>query len=249
MNILQKMKLREHEYSKSEKKVFYFLQENFEKIETLTITKIASSSNTSTSAVLRFCQILGYKGFKDFRYDAINYIHQQPKEENEDILDQIADNYSVILNQMKHLERQAIDELVDCILKRQHLHILGIFLSSLPARYLHFGLQDLGIASQLASDLNSGNHLSNIIDEEDTLIMFSISGSSTNFNNTLSAISKNMPQNSYLITLNEHAAAAKYFNHVITLPGNSISKQSVIDAQAIAMIFVEILLNAIHKKL
>lgn len=249
MNILQKMKLREHEYSKSEKKVFYFLQENFEKIETLTITKIASSSNTSTSAVLRFCQILGYKGFKDFRYDAINYIHQQPKEENEDILDQIADNYSRILNQMKHLDRQAIDELVKCISKRQRLHIIGIFLSSLPARYLHYGLQDLGIASQLASDLNSGNHLSNIIEEEDTLIMFSISGSSSNFNNTLSAISKNMPQNSYLITLNEHAATAKYFNHVITLPGNSISKQSVIDAQAIAMIFVEILLNAIHKKL
>ena len=150
---------------------------------------------------------------------------------------------------MKHLERQAIDELVDCILKRQHLHILGIFLSSLPARYLHFGLQDLGIASQLASDLNSGNHLSNIINEEDTLIMFSISGSSANFNNTLSAISKNMPQNSYLITLNEHAAAAKYFNHVITLPGNSISKQSIVDTQAITMIFVEILLNMAHRKL
>ena len=249
MNILQKMQLHEQEYSKSEAKVYHFLKENFEKLETLTITRIATNSHTSTSAVLRFCQILGYKGFKDFRYDAINYIHQKPKEENEDILDQIADNYSVILNQMKHLERQAIDELVDCILKRQHLHILGIFLSSLPARYLHFGLQDLGIASQLASDLNSGNHLSNIIDEEDTLIMFSISGSSANFNNTLSAISKNMPQNSYLITLNEHAAAAKYFNHVITLPGNSISKQSIVDTQAIAMIFVEVLLNMAHKKL
>lgn len=249
MDILQKMQLHEQEYSKSEAKVYHFLKENFEKLETLTITRIATNSHTSTSVILRFCQILGYKGFTDFRYDAINYIHQKLKEENEDILDHIADNYSVILNQMKHLERQTIDELINCILKRQHLHILGIFLSSLPARYLHFGLQDLGIASQLASDLNSENHLSNIIDKEDTLIMFSISGSSANFNNTLSAISKNMPQNSYLITLNEHAAAAKYFNHVITLPENSISKQSIVDTQAITMIFVEILLNMAHRKL
>lgn len=98
MNILQKMQLHEPEYSKSETKVYHFLKENFEKVETLTITRIATNSHTSTSAVLRFCQILGYKGFKDFRYDAINYIHQKPKEENEDILDQIADNYNLILN-------------------------------------------------------------------------------------------------------------------------------------------------------
>ncbi len=249
MDILQKMQLQEQEYSKSETKVYQFLKDNFDKLETLTITKIASSSGTSTSAVLRFCQILGYKGFKDFRYDAINYIHQKPKEETEDILDQIADNYHVILNQMKHLKRQEIDELVDCILKKERLHILGIFLSSLPAKYLHFGLQDLGIASHLASDLNSGNHLTNIIEEKDTLVMFSVSGSASNFNNTLSAISQNMPQNSYLITLNEHAAAAKYFNHVIILPGNSLSKQSIVDTQTIAMVFVEILLNMIHRKL
>lgn len=55
MNILQKMQLHEPEYSKSETKVYHFLKENFEKVETLTITRIATNSHTSTSAVLRFC--------------------------------------------------------------------------------------------------------------------------------------------------------------------------------------------------
>lgn len=249
MDILQKMQLQESVYSKSEAKVYHFLKDNFEKIEILTITKIASSSYTSTSAVLRFCQILGYKGFKDFRYDAIRYLHTRSKEQSEDILDQMSDQYAIVLNQIKNLDRHLIEHLTDSILKRQQLHIFGVFLSSMPARYLHFGLQDLGIASQLATDLNSGAHLSNIIEEEDTLIMFSISGATSNFNNSLSAISKNMPKRSYLITLNEHASAAKYFTHVITLPGNSFSKQSIIDVQSIPMMFVEILLNIIHSKL
>ena len=249
MNILQKMELQESVYSKSESKVYYFLKEHFEKIETLTITKIASSSHTSTSAVLRFCQILGYKGFKDFRYDAINYLHTRHKNQSEDILDQMVDQYSVVLNQMKNIHRNSINDLMDSILKGARIHIVGIFLSSMPARYLHFGLQDLGIASQIATDLNSGIHLSNVIEEEDVLIMFSISGSLSNFNNSLSAISQNMPKESYLITLNSHASAAKHFTQVITLPGNSFSKQSIIDLQSIPMIFVEVLLNMIHTKL
>ena len=66
MNILQKMQLHEPEYSKSETKVYHFLKENFEKVETLTITRIATNSHTSTSAVLRFCQFWAIKVLKIF---------------------------------------------------------------------------------------------------------------------------------------------------------------------------------------
>ena len=48
-----------------------------------------------------------------------------------------------------------------------------------------------------------------------------------------------MPQNSYLITLNEHAAAAEttLIMSLLFLENFHFQKQSIVDTQAIAMIF------------
>ncbi|MGT2906686.1 MurR/RpiR family transcriptional regulator [Streptococcus dentiloxodontae] len=249
MDILQKMKRQEENFSKTEKKVYLFIKNNLERIETITISKLAAECKTSTSAVLRFCQILGYKGYKDFRYDVIDYLHKSYQKPSEDIWDHMVDEYTVIMNQLKSINRTSIEQLIQDIRLSSHLHIFGIHLSSLPARQLHYGLQDLEIISNIATDLNSGAHLTNIIAEEDTFIMFSLSGSLSNFNSSLSAISKNMPEKSYLVTLNSHAQSKKYFKQVITLPGNSFSKESIIDLQSIPTLFVELLLNLLHSEL
>ena len=249
MNFLENIEHHKTDYSKTEWKVYQYVIKHIERLETFTITKIAELSHTSTSAVLRFCQTLGYKGFKDFRYAAIDYLHHYYKRDSIDILDQMTDNYSSLINQLRNLNRNEIKKLTQAILTQDRLHILGIFLSSLPAKYLHMGLQDIGIASYFADDLNSGAHLTNIINEADTLIMFSINGSISNYKKLLSSLQNNMPKNSYLITLNEKATSSRYFNNTIVLPGSIFSQQSIVDTQSIAIIFVEILLNLIHDEL
>lgn len=249
MNFLENIEQHQHNYSKAEQKVYQFVRNNLNTLETYTITKIAEQAHTSTSAVLRFCQTLGYKGFKDFRYDAVSFLHHHYKRDSIDQLDHITDNYSSLINQFRNLDRTTIQELIFSILSHKSLHIFGVHLSSLPAKFLYMGCQDLGIASYFAGDLNSGAHLTNIINEEDTLIMFSISGNAANFKNSLSAIQNNMPKNSFLITLNEKSPLAKNFGYTITLPGNLYNSQSIVDTQAIPMIFVDILLNLIHEKL
>lgn len=249
MNFLENIEQHKSDYSKTEWKVYQYVTKNIESLETFTITKIAELSHASTSAVLRFCQTLGYKGFKDFRYAAIDYLHHHYKRDSVDILDQMTDNYASLINQIRALNRDDIRHLTQAILTPKNLHIFGIYLSSLPAKYLYMGLQNIGIASHFAGDLNSGSHLTNIISEEDTLIMFSVTGSISNYKRILSALQNNMPQNSYLITLNEKATSAKYFGHTIVLPGSVFSQQSIVDIQSVAIIFVEILLNLIHEEL
>ena len=249
MDFIENLMQHKGDYSKSETKVYHYVIGNLEDLETFTITKIAQLSQTSTSAVLRFCQTLGYKGFKDFRYAAVDYLHHHHKKESVDTFDDMTDNYSSIINRFKNIDRSNVNQLIDIILSYKRLHIFGVQLSSLPARFLYMGLQDLGISSHFAGDLNSGAHLTNIIGEEDTLIMFSVTGDDANYRNSLSAIQNNMPKNSFLITLNENAPASKYFPKTNTLPGNLFSKQSIVDTQSVPIIFVEILLNLIHHKM
>ena len=55
----------------AEKKVADFLLANSDKIETLTTQEMAEATKTSKAAVTRFCQRLGYQGFKEFKVSAI----------------------------------------------------------------------------------------------------------------------------------------------------------------------------------
>ncbi|WP_165211648.1 MurR/RpiR family transcriptional regulator [Streptococcus tangpeifui] len=249
MNFLEQIEQHRSDFSKTEQKVYQYVINHIDTLETYTITKIADLSHTSTAAVQRFCQTLGYRGFKDFRYDAIDYLHHHHRKESLDPLDDMTDNYISLARQFKNVDRNKVSQLIQAILNRQRVHIFGIYYSSLPARFLHMGLQDLRIPSYFAGDLNSGAHLTNIIREEDTLIMFSLSGDMGNYRAALAALQHNMPQNSYLITLNNHSQIDKFFRQTIVLPGSAINRQSIINPQSISSIFVEILLNLIHQEM
>lgn len=247
MNIIETIKLHEKDFSKSERKVYEYIINHPETIETNTITKIADQCQTSSSAVLRFCQVLGFNGYKDFRFEMIKYLH-----EHHEILDsfdyfgQLTDNYVKTINQFKNLDRQMIDQLINILKNHQALYLFGIHYSSLPAKELQMGLLDLQIISQGAFDYMQAAHLCNIINENDAIIYFSINGSNTNFNRFIKPQLAKMPNNSYLITLNPNSKLANTFNHTIVLPGYSLTNQSVIDSQAIFTIFVELLLNTLH---
>lgn len=248
MDIITKMENNESHFSKAELKVYRYLKNHLFKVETETITKIATLSHSSTSAVLRFCQTLGYKGYKDFRYDVITYLRETISDRSIDDMDLIISQYETVISQLKTMDRSILNQLVLDLKSNKSIFIYGIYASAIPARFLHLGLQNQNILSHLASDLNMGSHLSNVISDEDILIMFSISGSSYNFKHCLGALSQNMPKASYLISLNEKAESQQYFSHIISLPGRSFSKSSVIDLQSISTIFVEILLNQLHSK-
>ena len=72
MDIIESIKKQHLELSKSEQKVSSYIIKHPDNIETFTITKLANEAKTSTSAVLRFCQSLGFQGYKEFRFEILN---------------------------------------------------------------------------------------------------------------------------------------------------------------------------------
>lgn len=250
MDLLNTIELHKNNFSKTEYQVYEYIMKYPETIETSTISKIADVSQTSTSAVLRFCQVLGFKGYKDFRFEMIKYLHEHHEEKNtSDLFTQLTQEYIKTIGQFKNIDRQIIDQLINDIKSTHSIYIIGIHYSSLPAKEFVLGLQDLGITALTASDFIEASHLINNANEDSTIIFFSMNGSKTNFNRFLPSLIDNMPERSYLVTMNPNAKLIDIFTHTIVIPGYTFTKQSIIETQSIFNTFVEILLNLIHNKL
>lgn len=246
MDLLQTIQLHEKDFSKTELKVYQYILEHPETVETYTISKIASMSNTSTSAVLRFCQVLGFNGYKDFRFEMINYLRQRQQSLDPlDYLQQLCGQYINIMNQLTTINRTQLDQLISDLKGSNSIYITGIHYSSLPAKALMMGLQDLRIMSYFASDYMEISHLLNTVKDDDIIVNFSISGNGYSSMPILSDLSTSLPNSSYLITLNSQQKKTP-FQNTIVLPGRDLTRQSVLDTQSIPMIFVEILLNLLH---
>ncbi|KRM06244.1 hypothetical protein FC89_GL001116 [Liquorilactobacillus ghanensis DSM 18630] len=249
MNIINAIQQKTSHFSKSELKVSDYILKYPEHVETFTITKLADRAGTSTSAVLRFCQSLGFNGYKEFRFEMINYLrnnrhHADPR----DMQSIFLNDYTKIIEQLSQLDSKLMKQLEKALMAPTMNYLLGVHFSALPAKELFLGLEDLGILSLYANDYINAAHLTNTISDDATLVLFSISGNKSNFSHLLTAIDNNMPQNSFLITMNPKAALMANFKHSIVLPGSSFSNRSVVDAQAVPILFVELLLNLIHEQ-
>ncbi|MQS75262.1 MurR/RpiR family transcriptional regulator [Companilactobacillus halodurans] len=249
MNIIESIEARHLKLSKSEQKVSSYIMQYPENIERFTITKLATEAHTSTSAVLRFCQTLGFQGYKDFRFEMVNFLRsgRQNRDANTVVGDYVND-YVNVMGQISQIDEKKINNLIDCLLNDQTNYFIGNYQSSLPAKELYYGLSDFGKASIYSNGYITSAHITRSMKEEDTLVLFSISGNKQNFSNFLPDIVMNMPKNSFLITLNQKAELADIFNNTIFLPGSSFSNRSVVDSQSIPMFFVELLLNLMHEE-
>ena len=95
---------------------------------------------------------------------------------------------------------------------------------------------------------NLASHISSNISSDATVLLFSVSGSKSNFKRIFADSMERFPKDSYLITLNPNAPLIHTFSNNIVLPGYSLTNKSVIDTEAVFMCFVEILLNLLHDK-
>jgi len=75
MEFKEKLEFNKGSYTKTEKKIYSILIEELHLIERFTIMQMAEYMDVSHSAIMRFCQKLGFEGYSDFRYNYIKYAH------------------------------------------------------------------------------------------------------------------------------------------------------------------------------
>ena len=239
MNLMETIHLHKNDFSKTERKVYDYIVQKPTAIETATITKIAELCQVSTSGILRFCQVLGYKGYKDFRFDMLHYLHQEHVEVNsENLFDELTSKYLSVIRQFNNIDQNKLNQLIKQIKNTKNIYIIGVHYSSLPAKHLVLGLQDLGINTYFAYDYMQASHLYNTIHEDDLLIYFSIEGNQNNVSRFFDLT--NASKNTYMITLNPKPKLL--IENTLILPGYTLSKQSIVDLQSIVVILLNPLL-------
>lgn len=237
--------------SNAEKKVQNYIKKNSNRIETLTINKLAATAGTSVASVQRYCQKIGFSGYKEFKFALLNILSKQTENRKEENAGQLSlnylDNYQKILEKLKAIKQQQIDKLALALLNNSFNYILGVYYSSIPAQLLTLQLQDLGLPTFCAINDVNGEHLLDSANKDDTIVLFSINGVKTYYEDYWGEAIANC-NNTFLITMNKKAEFKKLFKNTIALPGNNLEKTLPFDQQSIPSIFIEMLMQSIYQK-
>ena len=248
MDPITKIKSNFSNFTKSEFEIANFIIDNPHLVIEIAIERLADYSNTSKSAIIRFCQKLGYNGFSEFKFNMSTYLDTQSSLDDNKTFNPISSITSLYCNQINLInENITIDDLntiSNIISSSRKIKVLGLSRTGLTAINFKLRLLKNGIDSDAITDYSYMGMLdSHILNANDLCIIFSITCSSSRYKDCIETINKTGCKK-ILITMNPKAILRKYFDKVVVLPNISkLSSFSYLDDQSIFLIFNEILLS------
>lgn len=213
-HLLSKMNAQYQKFSKGQKKLAAYIQENYDKAAFLTAAKLGETVGVSESTVVRFAIYLGYKGYPEFQKaleelvrTKLNSIQRMEvtygKVPQSEILDTVLhsdiDKIKMTLDAVDH---EAFELAVEAILKAKNIYIVGIRSCAPLAGFLAFYL-NLIFDSVRLLNTNSASELFEQmirIGEEDVIIGISFPRYSMR---TLKALEFANNRNAKVITLTD----------------------------------------------
>ena len=213
-HLLSKMNAQYQKFSKGQKKLAAYIQENYDKAAFLTAAKLGETVGVSESTVVRFAIYLGYKGYPEFQKalaelvrTKLNSIQRMEvtygKVPQSEILDTVLhsdiDKIKMTLDAVDH---EAFELAVETILKAKNIYIVGIRSCAPLASFLAFYL-NLIFDSVRLLNTNSASELFEQmirIGEEDVIIGISFPRYSMR---TLKALEFANNRNAKVITLTD----------------------------------------------
>ena len=136
----------------------------------LTITELANVCGTSLSTVARFCQTLGFSGYRDFRMEVASALSREqaerdrfgladsdisPDDPASDVVSKIAFQEVLAIEQTSHaLDTAVLDQVVDAIAGARHVDVYGFGSSGLTAQDLQQKLARIGVSAACSVDVH-----------------------------------------------------------------------------------------------
>jgi len=187
---LRKMNENYERYTETEHRIYAFIRNNLNKVPNMTIDELARLTDTSASAITRFVQKNGYKGFVDFRIDLSRYLAQHSIVDPVSLFDEKGGkqipqklyNYaSVAVQTALEVDNQtAIDQLVDTMIQEKMFFVYGTGLSRLAAESFYQKGVRLGLCVHFVEELSAAKYMMASNPENVCLIAISNSGLSEN---------------------------------------------------------------------
>lgn len=243
MNPIDLIQKHFEEFTKSEQDIAYYIINNPADACRVNIIQLAHSIKTSKTAIIRFTQKIGYKGYSEFKYDlARSMISSKSKTEESSIIDIYIEALKKIKTTLNHI---SVNNLAKKIIRAKKIKIIGFNRTYNSSMQLTQRLSKIGIEANASCDeVLIYDHL-HLYGKDDLLICFTITDNGKKFKNIITA-AKNNKTNVAVITMNNNLNFKKAVDEYIVLPRVSMLTYSdFLDDQAIFFVFIEILLNEI----
>lgn len=213
-NLLNRINSLYSTFSKGQKKLANYINDNYDKAVFLTAAKLGEVVGVSESTVVRFAIFLGYKGYPDFQKaleelvrNKLNSIQRMEvtygKVPQSEILDTVLhSDIEKIKLTLEHMDHGAFDLAVDTILNARRIYIVGIRSCAPLASFLAFYLNLLFDNVHLLQTSSASELFEQMIriNEKDTIIGISFPRYSMR---TLKAMEFANNRNAKVITLTD----------------------------------------------
>ncbi|HEX5856687.1 MAG TPA: MurR/RpiR family transcriptional regulator [Microbacterium sp.] len=192
MDVLLRVRQSRDRVSASERRVADVVLADPELVRTSTIMRLAEASGASQSTVARFCQSLGYPGYREFRLDVIAALSRdQAQRVRFDIAegeigpdDSIADTVAKIAFQeaqaiqdtAQMIDTDAVSQAVDAIRSARRIELYGAGASSLTAQDLFQKLSRIGKPAGASVDIHLALAQAALLDDASVAIGVSFRG-------------------------------------------------------------------------
>ena len=173
----------------NQRKVADFFLENMRLVALLPIKEVAHHANVSQASIVRFAQILGFRGYKELKHHLSGALKSQlsPTEkyqfaaaglgEKSKTLDIVArNNIQNITETVREIDTHEFSEIIKKIMQAEHIYCMGLELSSQLSQLMTFLLKLYSYhADHLSSDFLHFKEQISFMSPKDLLIAFSFS--------------------------------------------------------------------------
>lgn len=173
-------RMRAGKPTKSQRKLLTFLEEvDYNQIIYCSITQLAEATGVAEATILRFCRMLGFNGYQQFKLSLAQDMAAASFQETgeTEFVSKIAKEFQNAVNNCgKSLTNDLIEKAVGFLAEARSITCFGVGNSYLAALELHNRLMKMGLYSFCERDPHFQSVLTSMRDSGDLIVLFSISG-------------------------------------------------------------------------
>lgn len=176
-NIFDKINLMESYATKQERVIIDFIRNNpIKEMIMLSITEFSEKVNVGDATMLRFCRKLGLKGYSEFRFLLSQNVNNTENDTGNEAT-KILDNMMLALKSTYDLlDYEQIKNAANIILQAKNIYAFGSGNSGVAAQEFRNKVLRYGLNVINFSDSHFQLISTSIMNENDVLILFSVSG-------------------------------------------------------------------------
>lgn len=249
MNPLKLIELHSDSFTKSDLKIKDYIINNMDIVASYPILTVAEKAGVSKSALLRFCQKLGYQGYSEFKYEISRYIlsgSDSTIAQEQSSLPYYIDAINLL---PEYINESQLTKLSQLIINARKIKTYGVHETGLTSKYLEYRLTALGIDAEGVTSSSVFHEKALFSTPEDLNIYFSLSGTNEPIVDSIEVSLENKTP-TVLFTYNTHVKNKEKFDCLFVIPTfNTAENKIFLDSQPVLLLAVELAINNLAKQL